>query len=73
MFVETNQAIIALFQLSEEGENSWGQNNRLRKKIFLEKLWNEMSTESFETLQQIPGNLEVTQISTKVVAYWRKA
>lgn len=69
MFVETNQAIIALFQLSEEGENSWGQNNRLRKKIFLEKLWNEMSTESFETLQQIPGNLEVTQISTKVVAY----
>lgn len=69
MFVETNQAIIALFQLSEEGENSWGQNNRLRKKIFLEKLWNEMSTESFETLQQIPGNLEVTQMSTKVVAY----
>lgn len=69
MFVETNQAIIALFQLSEEGENSWGQNNRLRKKIFLEKLWNEMSTESFKTLQQIPGNLEVTQMSTKVVAY----
>lgn len=69
MFVKTNQAIIALFQLSEEGENSWGQNNRLRKKIFLEKLWNEMSTESFETLQQIPGNLEVTQMSTKVVAY----
>lgn len=63
MFAETNQAIIALPQPSEEGKTV-GTNTSLTKFFFfLEKLRNEMSIDSFEKLQQIPGDREVTQIS----------